>query len=343
VTEPFREKIEEPGAWLGADIQHDDGWILHLDEAMVGEVDRLLEKLVADRATIPFDASGYSLPDLAPVLDEIPDRLETGPGFVLVRGLPRERYSDEESALLYWAISSQIGAPVSQNARGERLCHVRDVGRSLADPKARGYQTTAKLDFHCDMLPVDVLGLFCLRAAKSGGASYLVSALAVHNVLLDERPDLLDVLYEPFNADWRGEEPSGETPWYTNPMFSYHDGRVSSRITTRFVFDSAARYGAEVALTPRQSEALDVAHAIAERPEMRLAMGFQEGDMQFINNHIILHAREEYEDYDEPERKRHLLRIWLGLPPRRRRQLAPELADRYRFVETGGIPRREAA
>jgi hypothetical protein len=117
---------------------------------------------------------------------------------------------------------------------------------------------------------------------------------------------------------------------------------VSSRITTRFVFDSAARYGPEVALTARQSEALDAAHDIAERPEMRLAMGFREGDMQFINNHIILHAREEYEDYDEPERKRHLLRIWLGLPPERRRRLAPELAGRYRVVETGGIPRREA-
>ena len=76
---------------------------------------------------------------------------------------------------------------------------------------------------------------------------------------------------------------------------------------------------------------------------MRLAMGFEEGDMQFINNHIILHAREEYEDYDEPERKRHLLRAWIALPPERRRSLAPELAARYRFVEMGGIPKREAA
>ncbi len=343
MSEPYHHKITGPAAWRGADIQDDDSWIVHLDDAMVGELDRLVKQLAARGTTLPFDASEYSLPALKPVFDEVPRRLEDGLGFVLVRGLPRERYTADECALLYWAISSHIGAPVSQNARGERLCHVRDEGRSLGDPKVRGYQTAAKLDFHCDLLPVDVLGLFCLRTAKSGGASFLVSALAVHNVLLDERPDLLDVLYEPYHADWRGDEPAGETPWYTNPMYSYYDGKVTSRLTTRFVFDSAARFGPDVALTARQSEALDAAHEIAERPEMRLAMGFQEGDMQFINNHIILHAREEYEDYEEPERKRHLLRIWLGLPTERRRKLGPELAGRYRFVEAGGIPARKAA
>lgn len=343
MTEPYRQKIVEPGAWKGSDIQNDQSWIIHLDDSVVGELDAFVESRKASGAQIPFDASEVSLPNLKPVLDEIPSRLEEGLGFVLVRGLPRERYSAEECALIYWAIGSQIGTPISQNAHGERLCHVRDAGRTLADPKVRGYQTAAKLDFHCDLLPVDVLGLFCLRTAKSGGASFLVSSLAVHNALLDERPDLLDVLYEPFHADWRGDEPEGETQWYTNPMYSYCDGRVTSRITTRFVFDSAARFGPDIALSERQSAALDVVHEIAERPEMRLAMGFQEGDMQFINNHIVLHAREEYEDFDEPERKRHLLRMWIGLSPERRRRLAPELAGRYRFVEIGGIPRRAAA
>lgn len=340
---PYREKIVEPGAWLGTDIQNDDSWIIRLDEAAVADLDRLVARHSDNGTSVPFNAANDELPALAPVLDEIPRRLEDGLGFVLVRGLPRERYSVANCELIYWAIASLIGAPVSQNARGERMCHVRDAGRSLADPKARGYQTTAKLDFHCDLLPVDIIGLFCLNTAKSGGGSFLVSSLAVHNVLLDERPDLLEVLYEPFHADWRGDEPAGETPWYTNPMYSYHDGKVSSRITTRFVFDSAARFGPDVALSERQSEALDAAHAIAERPEMRLAMGFQEGDMQFINNHIILHAREEYEDYDEPERKRHLLRAWIALPPEHRRSLAPALAARYRFVERGGIPKRDAA
>ena len=157
------------------------------------------------------------------------------------------------------------------------MCHVRDAGRSLADPKVRGYQTTARLDFHCDLLPVDVLGLFCLRAAKSGGASFLVSALTVHNVLLAERPDLIDVLHQPFNLDWRGEEPAGEQPWYRCPMFSYFDGKLTSRITSRTFFESVTRFGDELALSDIQREALDVVQEISERPELRLAMDRPQG------------------------------------------------------------------
>jgi hypothetical protein len=150
-------------------------------------------------------------------------------------------------------------------------------------------------------------------------------------------------LHQPFNLDWRGEEPEGERPWYTCPMFSYFDGRLTSRITSRAFFESVTRFGDELALTPIQREALDVVQEISERQELRLAMDFREGDMQFVNNHTILHAREEYEDHDDPALKRHLLRMWISLPEARRRPLAPELAERYRYVETGGIPRRKAA
>ena len=123
-----------------------------------------------------------------------------------------------------------LGKPVSQNARGHRLGHVRDEGRILADPDARAYQTRSRMDFHTDLLPVDVLGLFCLRTAKSGGESKVVSALTIHNVLREERPDLLEALYDVFHVDWRGEEPAGEAPWFAVPMFSDRDGRVTTRI-----------------------------------------------------------------------------------------------------------------
>ena len=343
MTLPYREKITAPAAWRGPEIQNDDSWIMRIDSTMVDEIDTALAAAKDKGLVGPIGKSAFALPTLQARLAEIPDRLENGHGFALMRGLPRERYSDEDCELIYWGIGAHLGSPVSQNARGQRICHVRDVGRSLADPTARGYQTTAKLDFHCDLLPVDVLGLFCLRTARTGGASFLVSSLAVHNVLIEERPDLLDVLYEPFNVDWRGDEPEGGNPWYTNPLYSYWDGKVTSRVTTRFVLESVSRFGEALALTERQNEALDVVHEIAERPELRLAMDFQEGDMQFVNNHIILHAREEYEDFDEPERKRHLLRMWISLPAEHRRSLAPDIAARYRLVEAGGIPKRVAA
>ena len=103
------------------------------------------------------------------------------------------------------------------------------------------------------------------------------------------------------------------------------------------------RFGNELALTDIQREALDFVQDVANRPELRLRMHFAEGDMQFINNHAILHAREAYEDFDDPEMKRHLLRMWISLPQARRRQLAPILAERYAFVERGGIPKKVAA
>jgi len=231
-----------------------------------------------------------------------------------------------------------LGNPVSQNARGHRLGHVRDEGKDIADPNARAYQTSLRMDFHTDLLPVDLLGLFCLRTAKSGGASKVVSALTVHNILREERPDLLEALYTPFHLDWRGEEPPGEQPWFTIPMFSQREGKVTTRICSLSYYDSAARFGEQYRPTPLQRQALETVQQIANRPEIMLSMNFQEGDMQLINNHIMMHARESYQDYDEPGRERHLLRMWIAVADGRRRPLADALSDRYRWVREGGIP-----
>ena len=215
---------------------------------------------------------------------------------------------------------------------------MRDEGRVQADPNARAYQTNQRMDFHTDMLPVDLLGLFCLRTAKSGGASKLVSALTIHNVLRDERPDLLEALYGPFHVDWRGEEPAGEKPWFTLPMFSERGRQVTARINSLPYYDSAARHGEQYRPTPIQREALEMVQEIANRPELMLSMDFREGDIQVINNHTLLHAREAYEDHPEPGRERHLLRMWIAVDDDRRRPLSESLASRYRWVQKGGIP-----
>jgi hypothetical protein len=261
----------------------------------------------------------------------------------LIRGIPRTRYTDEECELIYWGLGLHLGTPVSQNARGHLLGHVRDEGRIHADPNARGYQTSERMDFHTDMLPVDVLGLFCLRTAKRGGASKLVSALTLHNVLRTERPDLLEALYGTFHVDWRGEEPPGEHPCFALPMFSERDGKVTTRIVSLPYYKSAARHGEQFHPTPIQIEALEKVQEIANRPELMLTMDFQEGDIQLINNHILLHAREAYEDHPEPGRERHLLRMWIAVDDARRRPLADALSARYRWVQRGGIPVRQPA
>ena len=336
-----REIITGPGVWIGPEIQHDESWIYRLDAAAVDEIDAALAHAKRFGRSIPFAADAFPLPRFAAELDDILEEIENGRGFMLLRGIPRERYTDAECELLYWGLGVHLGNPVSQNARGHRLGHVRDEGRVIADPTVRAYQTRQRMDFHTDLLPVDVLGLLCLRAAKSGGASKVVSALTVHNVLREERPDLLEALYGMFYLDWRGEEPEGEQPWFAIPMFSARDGKVTARICSLAYYESAGRFGEQYRPTAIQREALETVQDIANRPELMLSMAFQEGDIQLINNHTTLHAREAYDDYDEPKRQRHLLRMWIAISDERRRPLANALAGRYRWVREGGIPEKQ--
>ncbi len=341
--EMITEEITGPGVWTGPDLQDEDSWKLYLDANDVAEIDGALAAANEAGVAVPFDASQFPLPSFTRKIDEIVDRVSNGPGMCLVKGLPRDRYSDQECEIIYWGIGVHIGRPVSQNARGHLLGQVRDEGRVLADMNARPYQTASKMDFHCDLLPVDVLGLFCVRPAKSGGESFVVSAQTLHNVIREERPDYLEALYQPFNIDWHGEEPDGAKPWYTMPMFSACDGKLTSRITSRRFVHSVTRHGEELAATPEQLEAIDFAQEVARRPELRLSIMLEAGDMQFLSNHMTLHGRSEFEDYDEPARARHLLRMWIALDEAKRRPLATLLDERYSWVERGGIPQKKAA
>lgn len=343
MTDQKRDAISDRSAWIGRDIQHDESWIYRLDPAAVAEIDAALAHAKRLGAKIPFSADAFPLPNFASELDGVLEEIENGRGFTLIRGIPRSRYTAEECELLYWGLGAHLGMPVSQNARGHRLGHVRDEGRIHADPNARGYQTHERMDFHTDLLPIDVLGLFCVRTAKSGGESKIVSALTIHNALRAERPDLLDALYGMFHLDWRGEEPEGQPPFFTIPMFSERDGKITTRLCSLPYYKSAARFGEQYAPTPIQLEALELVQEIANRPELMLSMDFQEGDIQLINNHTTLHARTAFEDYDEPGRQRHLLRMWIAVSDERRRPLAAALESRYRWVRQGGIPIKAAS
>ena len=325
-----------PTVWLGEDKEKDPSWIIRLRPDMIDEIEDRVRS--TSELELPFDASDFRLETCSTAVDEIVSLLSDGPGLALVRGLPRERFTAAECERIYWAFGVHLGTPVRQNSAGDRLGHVRDTGMSVDDPNVRVYQTNIKLDYHADQLPVDVLGLLCLRTAKRGGASKIVSATAIHNVVLEERPDLLEVLYQPFNVDWRGEEAEGEQPWYQMPMFSVAEGKIASRFASLAYFRSVDRFGEGLGMSPVQAEALDFVQEVANRPGMAMSMMFEEGDMQFLNNHVMLHARDAFEDDPDPERRRHLLRMWISYKPENRQPLSPLLAERYRYVESGGMP-----
>lgn len=232
--------------------------------------------------------------------------------------------------MAFLAIGVHLGKLRMQNAEGHILGHVRDMGRSSDDPNTRIYQTRERQTHHTDSC--DVVALLCLKAAKKGGLSSLVSSTTIFNEMRRRRPDLLKVLMEPIETDRRGEVPEGGKPYFTIPVFNYHGGLVSA-IYQRQYIESARRFPDVAPLTNTQIEALDLLDQLANDPALNLTMEFEPGDIQLVHNHTILHDRTAFEDYPEPERKRHLLRLWLAPP--NARPLPEVFAERFGSITPG--------
>jgi len=302
-----------------------DDWIVRLDDADIAELEAALASVNKVNIGIPaLSREHFVVPRLQRKIQVILHDLEDGRGFVLVRGLPIERYSKADAATIYWGIGAQLGPAFAQNAQGDMLGHVRDLGADWkTDMKARGYQTRFQLPFHNDS--TDVVGLLCLQGARSGGLSRIVSSTAIHNEFLASRPDLWAVMGEPFCVDRRNEESEGQKPYYVTPCFNEFNGRLFIRYNRNYI-ESAQRFPEVPRLTAAQRDALDLMDALCNDATFYLDMSFEPGDMQFICNYVILHSRTEYEDWPEPERKRHLLRLWLRTPGFK--ELPPAFADR---------------
>jgi hypothetical protein len=316
------EPVSGPVAWRAEDLRRDQSWKLVLSTHALQEIDaalrRVLERGVPMREIRRAD---FPLPTLERELALVGEELERGRGLKLIRGLPVDRYDEEELAIIYWGIGAHLGTAVSQNSKGDLLGHVRDEGARLSDLMARGYQTRESQGLHVDNC--DVVGLLCLRTAKSGGVSQVVSSMAIYNELLRRYPWYVGIFYEPFAIDMRGQERPGDPPVWYRPIYSYYDGRLSCGVNFTYMRSAAAKTG--VPLTAVRREALEIMERIAY--ELCFEMEFEAGDMQFLNNYVILHDRTPYVDWDEPEKKRHLLRLWLSVPGARR--LAPDFRSSY--------------
>jgi len=326
-------RIEGPSVWTGADMRHREAeWTYRLSPAEIGEIESAVQTVQARRLDLADIRRGdFPLPTLGPVLQHLRDEVVHGRGFVLLRGLPVENRSLAESAIAYWGIGSHIGSARSQNSKGHLLGHVYDLGLSSAtNPNVRSYATSERQNFHIDRC--DVVALLCLRRAKSGGASSLVSSTTVHNVMAERRPDLLERLYRPFPTDRRGEIPEGKAPFYEAPVYNDYAGFVSV-LYSRLHIGSSQRFPEAPRLTPEDMEALDMFAELAGDAELRLDMNFMPGDVQLLHNHTILHARSAYEDWPEQEKKRHLLRLWLA--PEGARPLPPVFEEVYGKLTVG--------
>ncbi len=323
--------FDNPQAWRGPQVAGLSDWIHAFTEDEVAEIEAAVRR--ADRPgrdIVGMNRDDFPLPGLAPRLARVRREVLHGRGFFLLRGLPVQRWTIRQAAIAYWALGSHWGDPVSQNGKGHVLGHVVNLGLDYADPEVRGYQTNARLNYHADSS--DIVSLLCLRSGRSGGLSTIVSSTTLWNELVARRPDHAEALTHPLYYTRWGEIPEGREPWAEIAAFTPWGGRMVATYVRSAIMKSQLM--PEVPrLTPLQLEAMDHLDALAADPALHLDMAFRPGDVQVLCNHSILHSRTAYEDWPEPERRRHLLRLWLA--PHEARSLPAVFAQRYGSVVPG--------
>ena len=322
--ETTRKRIERRCAWSGTDIGGPEAWTRTLDGDALAAIDHGLSRF--ERTGAEWTAAGrdtFPLTGLAGLFEDVREELENGLGLIRLKGLPVERYSTDQLKAIWFALGQHIGTPVSQSVTGERLLGLTDEGSKAADrgaldadggggqflaSRARAY-STGELRFHTDR--ADVVGLLCVRQAKQGGVSRLASAVAIHNAMLDRRPDLLEYLFQDYPRSRFGEEVDDASAHYMLPVFTVHEGKFATHYSRTYI-EASQTNPAVPRLTEAQMEALDLLAGLGT--ELSLDMTLEPGDIQLLNNHVIYHARTPYEDHDDPDRKRLLLRLWLAMP-----------------------------
>lgn len=323
--------ILTPAAWQSAQVG--DRWLRVLTGA---EADALADMLAAVKATgktaLELTHRDAPVGAFASVLTELNEQLENGIGFMTLRGVPSDRFSVDDNRLLFWALGTHLGVARPQGKASQLMSDVRAAGGTYRAVGGRGYNTNAELDYHTD--GTDVVGLYCLQVAREGGLSRVASSVAIHNEILRRDPGLVERLFQPFPHNRQNEEAADEAPWCMAPVYSLAEGQFAARYIRNHIRSGQMRDDTPQ-LTERDHCALDIIQELAESDRFRFDMELQPGDMQFLNNHVIIHSRTEFQDHDEPERKRHLLRLWLSVP--NARPLAEGFREVYKAVETNTV------
>ncbi len=313
--------------WRAGDASDPAFWSMTLGPAELAD----LRPLEAPEA---FQAAPSSLvpPPADAAMQAILDRLEDGPGFVVLRGFPVADAGPEELRRRFWAFCRRLGSPLPQTKEGDRLVRVAHDPAQAGRQIGRWYGSRERLTFHTDRC--DVLALLVVRAAASGGETRIASSAAIVAELAHERPDLLALLQQDFC--WRvPERPApGAPPFFRQPVVAIADGRLSCSYN-RFQIEAGHRYPGAGALTPAQTEALDRFEALAESPRFCHAVRLEPGDVQLVNNHVVLHARTAYADPGDPGSGRELLRTWLAVADSR--PLAPGRAATFGEIRPGRV------
>jgi len=329
-AEPMKP-IVDPAGWTAEEMLATDEWIYELSDDEINEILGAVDSAEKNGLGI-LDVTRENFP--LPILDEelalLRDELLNGRGFFLMRGLPVDDMSYEAAGMAFWAMGTRFGRFVSQNPKGHMLGHVKNFGGDYHDPKVRGYQTSVQMNYHSDQC--DSVWLMCMHPAKSGGESLITSTVTVYNEMLKRRPELAEALIADFYQTKHGEVAPGEDPYYKLPVFSFKDGYFSGRGPGIHLLKAFDLPGVPPA-TENQKEAFPYFQKLAG--ELAFPTNFQKGDIQVLHSHVTVHTRTEFVDYEEIEKKRHLMRLWVidddGRP------LVPGFRENFAGVEIPGV------
>lgn len=314
MTKILRNTISNASAWRASDLEKKLDWLHVLSRAEVDELAAAVEAW--QRRDVRIEAmtrDDVVLPLLEHRMQRIREDLISGTGIAVIRGLPVERWTEEDAGLAFWSIGLLLGEGVTQSAGGELLGRVYDRGavrRGYA--LTRGYQSHAALPMHCDL--ADLVGLFCYRKARKGGDSFLSSTSTIYNVLLAEHPEYLELFYRGFFWSRNGEQDPDEATYSPEriPTFVYEGGQLSSRINRKYATGGMELAGLQ--LSADEQQAVQFLADVSWREDVAFKQTMEPGDVQLLNNYLVLHSRNEFEDWLEPERQRLLFRLWLRVP-----------------------------
>jgi hypothetical protein len=325
--------VETPAGWTAASLAADPAWTFSLSEqARRGLAQAVLRACDPAKTLLSYRRADFDFGAATEPLAAAFNEAKHGRGIALVRGLPRDMLDETQFELLTWAIGLHAGVARPQGKASQYISAVRDAGTTYRSAGGRGYSSNAELDFHTDS--ADVVVLTCFNRAKAGGRSMVTSSTAAHNRLLMQRPDLAEALHEPFYFSRQAEQADDESPFYPNPIFDTCEGRLFSK-WNRNRLSTAQRLEGVPALTPHQREATDMLDSILRQPDLMYSMDLQPGDMQILNNHVMLHSRTHFEDHENPARKRLLFRLWIAPPDSVR--LPGSWLPAYRSIEPGTV------
>ena len=302
------QPVVDPAGWAPESLARDTDWIYQLSDGEIGAITAAVEGVRRrGQGIVDIRAADFPLGGFADVIADVRRELRDGRGLVMLRGLPVAELGLESSAIAYFGIGAHLGSALRQNAHGHVLGHVKDLGGDYNDPKTRGYLTRDEMRFHCDHS--DYVGLLCLHQGKSGGESRVASSVTVYNRMLAERPDLVRALCDDWYWTKHGQVSSAdEDPWFKAPIFMFERGVFSARGLGAYVLKSQGLPGVPP-FTAAQKEAISLYGATVNAAAVDIE--FRPGDIQLLNNHVMLHTRRAFEDWPEEGRKRHLLRLWL--------------------------------